>query len=438
MVTHVNDNRQTSGVLNYYPSSARDVSSAEAIRNLNRAQVLDAIRTINPISYSDLVEKVQLSRTTISSIVNEMLEIGLLVKVGQAASTGGRRPMLLGYNPTGKMAVGVTMFDNELLAVTTDMEGCPLKFLRHPWSGQRFDDLVEQMIEMVQELCTQEECQRVVGVGAGMPGVVDVDRGTIVEYVTAGRHMETPIEVRRIMEEALCLPVIVANRSRTAALGELRAGVGRDVRNLIYLSIGRGVVAGIVIGGEIYFGTNFSSGEIGHNTVVPDGPLCGCGNRGCLEMYTSAGSMVARAIAKARSTPTSLLRQAINDGNLQLMTLDIVLDCARQGDPAAREVLDETGVYIGIALSDAVNLLNPEMIVLGGPIGWKAGPLLIEPALREIERHALPMSISCVRLVVGSEGSESAATGAAVLALKNTTIEKIFASPGRLVITPCL
>ncbi len=422
----MNENKLAPGALTYNLSTAKDVSSAEAIRNMNCGQVLEAIRSVNPISYSDLVAKVQLSRTTISSIVNEMLEIGLLNKVGQAASTGGRRPMLLGYNPAGKMAVGVTMFDNELLAVTTDMEGFPLKFIRRPWPGQRFEDLVGQMIEMVQELCTQEECQRVLGVGAGMPGVVDVAKGTIVEYVTAGQHMESPIEVRRMMEESLSLPVIVANRSRTAALGELWAGIGRDARNLIYLSIGRGIVAGIVIGGEIYFGTNFSSGEIGHNTVAPEGPLCGCGNRGCLELYTSASAMVARAIARACATPTSLLRQAVNDGNLQLMTLDIVLDCARQDDAAALEVLNETGVYIGIALSDAVNILNPEMIVLGGPVGWKAGPLLIEPALREIERHALPMSISCVRLVVGSEGSESAAIGAAVLALKSTTIEKIF------------
>ena len=420
-------------MITYNSSQERDISSAEAIRNLNRAQVLEVVRNHSPISHSDLVAMVQLSRATVSSIVSEMLEMGLFVKVGQAASTGGRRPTLLGYHPEARTAVGVTMFDNEIKAVLTDLEGAPLRFLKRPWDGQRFEDLVCQMTETVQELCLPEDFVHVLGVGAGLPGVVDVARGTIVEYVTAGRHMDAPIEARRMMEEALNLPVIVANRSRTAALGEMQVGVGKDVNNLFYLSIGRGIVAGIVFQGDIYFGTNFSAGEIGHNTVVPNGPICGCGNRGCLEMFASDSAIIARVIAKAREVPDSLMRQAVNEGNLQLLTVDIILDCAQQGDPGARNVLNETGVYLGIALSDALNILNPQMIVLGGPIGCKAGALLLEPTIREIERHALPMSLSCVQIVAGSEGTESAAIGAAVLALKNTSIERIFALPAPVV-----
>lgn len=406
----------------------KDISSAEAIRNLNRAQVLDAIRSLHPISYGDLVAKVQLSRTTISSIVNEMFDLGLIVKVGQAASTGGRRPILVGYNPAAKMAVGATMFDNEIKAVLTDLEGAPLKFEKRPWSGTRLEDLVEQMNETVLTVCSAADYSRILGVGVGLPGVVDVAEGRIVEYVTTGRQMDGPIEVRQMMEDALHLPVIVANRSRTAALGEMKMGVGQDVHNLFYLSIGRGIVAGLVFNDDIFLGTNYSAGEIGHNTVVADGALCGCGNHGCLEMYASDRAIVAQAIANARKMPDSLLRQVVRDGNLQMLTLDLILDCARQGDAAALEVINETGKYIGIALSDAINILNPEMIVLGGPIGGKAGLFLLEPITREVERHALPMSLACLQIVSGSEGSESAAIGAAVLAIKSTTIERIFSS----------
>ena len=406
----------------------KEQSSAETIRNLNRSQVLEVFRKTHTISYVDLVEKVTLSRATVASIVNEMLEIGLLQKIGQAASTGGRRPTLLGYHPEAKMAVGVTMFDNEIKAVLTDMEGTPIKLLERPWDGLRFEDLISKMIDAVQDLCASVDPQRLLGVGTGLPGVVDVDHGTIVEYVTARRRIDTPIEVRRVMEEALRLPVIVANRSRTAALGELQVGVGRGMKNLVYLSIGHGIVAGVVLGGDLYFGTNFSSGEIGHNSVAPDGPLCGCGNRGCLEMFASDNAIVARAIEKAREAPHSLLRQEFNN-NLMLFTTDIIFECARQEDPTALEIMNETGMYIGIALSGALNILNPQMVVLGGPIGCKAGRLLLDPMIREVGRHALPMSLSCVQIVSGSENTETATIGAAVLALKNTSIERIFLYP---------
>jgi N-acetylglucosamine repressor len=407
------------------PLQDKDQSSAETIRNLNRAQVLESIRNNPLISYSELVDRIPLSRATVVSIVNELLELGLLQKVGRAVSTGGRPPAMLEYHPEAKLAVGVTMFDNEIKAVLTDIEGSPQKVIERVWEGQRLTDLVYRMTEAVQDVTDSVDQRRLVGVGVGLPGVIDANRGVILEYVTVRRLMDNPIDARQMMEDALHLPVIAANRSRSAALGEIQTGVAQRIKDLIYLSIGRGIVAGIVLGGDLFFGTSFTAGEIGHNTVIAGGPLCGCGNYGCLEMYASESAIVARAISEARSSPNSLLRQMVNS-NLQLISIDLIIECARQGDQAALNIINETGSYIGIALSSALNILNPQMIVLGGPIGCKAGNLLVEPTVREIERHALPTSLSCVKIVAGSENTVSAAIGSAVLMLKNTPVDRIF------------
>jgi N-acetylglucosamine repressor len=406
-------------------ASGEDITSAEAIRAMSRAQVLRALRERAPISRSELAQHVPLSRATISSIVNELLGNGLLQEAGLALSTGGRRPALLSYQPEAKMALGVTIFNNEVIAVLTDLEGHPLRYCTRPWTGLSPEDLIRTMIGVVQEICQSVDCQRILGIGVGLPGVVDVAKGTLEISVSMG-WMGRRVEVRRMMEEALHLPTIVANRSRVAALGELQVGVARGVSNLLYVYIGQGIAAGIVFDDSIYFGASSSAGEVGHNTVVADGPLCQCGNRGCLEIYASENAIIARAIAKARAVPESAMRQVIK-GNPQLLTTDLIMDCARQGDAAALEVLNETGTYLGIALSATLNMLNPQMLVLGGPIGCKAGVLLLEPTVREIERRTLFIPLSAARIVSGSTETEGIAIGAAVLALKHTHINRIFA-----------
>jgi N-acetylglucosamine repressor len=413
-------------------SNERSTSSAEAIRNLSRGEVLDAVRRYSPISRSRLVQEVPLSRATISSIVNEMLDLGLLSEAGLARSTGGRRPTLLEYHPEARTAVGVTMFGAQVTAVLTDLDGRPVERQERQWNGRSPESLVDVMIQTVQDVCALTDRGRVLGVGAGLPGVVDVARGTVVGAVSMGWNGD-PVEARRLMEEAVGLPVIVVNRSRVAALGELRARADRDIRSLVYAFVGQGIVAGIVLDGEIYFGTSFAAGEIGHTTVVADGPLCGCGNHGCLETFASEGAIVARAIARAREVHDSTMHQATG-GNLQLLTLEAIVKCARDGDAAALEVLEETGMYLGIALAGAVNILNPEMLVLGGPVGCSAGDLLLEPVVGELKRRTLSIPLAAVQVVAGSEETERAAIGAAVLVLESAHIEHIFSlgQPGAL------
>jgi len=388
----------------------------------NHIEVWKALRSKAPISLSELTNLVPLSRVTISTIIKEMLQQGLVQSMGFADSTGGRPSALLSYVPTARLAVGVTMFDNEIISVLADLDGQAVKFHRRAWQGTSPESLLTAMAAAVQDLIIDVDRRRLLGVGVGLPGLIDVPSGRLLLCISMG-WLGKPVEARHILEQALDLPVFIANRSRMAALGELQTGVGRGLDSLLYMYLGKGVVAGIALADGIYFGASSSAGEIGHTTVVPDGPLCSCGNRGCLELYTSESSIVARAIAKAREEPQSTLRKETH-GNLQALTLDTVIRCAEQGDPAAIATFADVSSYLGIALSMALNLLNPQMLVLGGPVGSRAGALLLEPTIREIEKRTLPLTLAGTQIVTGSPDQEFAALGAASLVLTSVPVEQ--------------
>ena len=201
--------------------------------------------------------------------------------------------------------------------------------------------------------------------------------------------------------------------------------MGRNVSNLIYFVLDQGIVAGFVINGGLYLGSGSAAGQIGHVSIEPDGPLCRCGNRGCLQLYASEEAILARARAVAREEVTSLLWQN-TDGRVERLTTDLVFEAARQGDASALAVMNEAGAKVGFAIATLINLFDPEMVVLGGTIGTKAGDLLLKPATREAQVRALPRSFQKTRIVTGTLGTNALAIGAAVLAIKNTPISMIF------------
>jgi predicted NBD/HSP70 family sugar kinase len=386
------------------------------------------VRGGQPLALGDLVRQVGLSRATVSAIAREMSQSGLLEPLGPATSSGGRPPTLFRYRPAARFAAGVTLSDSQIIATLTDLEGNPLQFCHVPWQGTDPDQLLAAMAGAVEQIIAGVDRRHVLGVGVGLPGIIDVPSGQVLLCISMG-WLGEPIQAREILSERLGLPVLVANRSRIAALGELRAGAGRGLESLLYMFLGEGVVAGIALAGGIYFGASSSAGEIGHTTVAPGGALCRCGNRGCLELYTSESAILAMAIARAREAPDCQLYQSTR-GNLQALTLATVLACARQGDPPAIAAFNEAGTYLGMALSTALNLLNPQMLVIGGPVGCLAGPLLLEPVMREIQRRTFPLTLSAVRIVTGTSEDQCAALGAAALALDGVGIERIFAEEG--------
>jgi glucokinase len=253
-------------------------------------------------------------------------------------------------------------------------------------------------------------------IGLGTPGLVDMQAGLVKTAVDVG-WFDVPIGA--MAEASLGMPVYVANRSKVGALAELWAGRDQNLQSLIYISIGTGIAAGMVMQGQLYTGANSSAGELGHVTILPDGPLCGCGNRGCLQALASGPAIANRAREQLRHSSRSLLIDLV-EGHPERIIPETVFVAAEAGDALACEVVDTTAVYLGIAIANLINLFNPERIVLGGPVGQR-GQILLEPTRAEAQRRAMAYPLAAAQIVTSTLGPDAGAIGAAVLVLQRAS-----------------
>ncbi len=401
-------------------------SALSALRDINRKKVLDAVRANPVISRTALTGKVRLSRATVSGIVEELIDAGLVEEIGEGDSTGGRPPITLQFQPKGKMAVGVVLLDNNIQTALTDMEGNLLSSLDIPVPNSTPDSMLQCMQQAVENILEGVDRSRVLGVGVGTPGIVNLQTG-IIALSTSKRWLNGDIHVKDILEAQLGLPVHVTNRSRVAALGECKVGVGRGLSSLIYLFLGQGIVAGIVMDSQLFFGSSFGSGEIGHISIYPDGPLCACGNHGCLEVYATEEALLARAREAARKSQDNRLQTSVG-GSLERLTIDHVLQAAHEGNSLVLSILRDAGIGVGIAVATLINLFNPEMVVIGGPLGCSAGNFLLQSVIEEAKRRTLPRLFVRAQIVSGISCTYAEAIGAAVLAVSQSPVDAFFAN----------
>jgi glucokinase len=245
--------------------------------------------------------------------------------------------------------------------------------------------------------------------------------GVIKTAVDVG-WFEVPI--RAMVEAKLGWPTFVANRSKVGALAEYWHDNKSGIKELIYISIGTGISAGILHQGELFIGVNSSAGELGHVTILPDGPQCGCGNRGCLQQLASEPAIADRARARLRDGRDTLLKTLVGNSP-ERVTAELVFQAAEQHDPLAVELVNETARYLGIAIAMLVNLFNPQSVVLGGPVG-QFSRVMLTPLLEEVRKRALAYPLSATQIVTSALGMDASAIGAAVLVLQRAS-ELIFA-----------
>jgi glucokinase len=226
--------------------------------------------------------------------------------------------------------------------------------------------------------------------GLGMPGPLDLERGRAVFLANLPGWDDTPIVEPLVA--ALGLPVALINDARAFTLAELELGAGAGVRDMVGITLGTGVGGGVVVGGQLLLGLNGNVGEIGHQTLVPDGPPCGCGNRGCLEAFAS-GPAIAREAGMA--------------------TPEQVFEAARSGDRRASDVLERAGAFLGIGIANILTCVGPERVVIGGGVA-AAGDRILEPARRELHRRMRAVPLDRVAIVPATLGIAAGAIGAAL------------------------
>jgi predicted NBD/HSP70 family sugar kinase len=366
--------------------------------------VIDALRAEPVISRADIARRTGLSRSTVSTLVADLLAHGLVVERDGGGTVahgehGGRPPILLSFDPSGGAAVGIDFGHSHVRVVVSDLASNLLAERRVALDTDHdAQDGLDAAASLVEDALAAAgvDRARVVGAGVGLPGPIEQPSGLVGSAailpgwvgVTAAEEMRTRLD----------LPIAVDNDANLGALAEAAFGAARDARDLVYLKVSSGIGAGLILNGRLYRGADGLAGELGHRLVDPGGRVCRCGNRGCLETVASSGALLAA------------LRPEHGDD----LTVEGMLALARGGDAAAREVLWDAGRALGSAAADLLNLLNPRLVVVGGELA-DAGELLLEGMRASIAEAALPPAASHARIVTGVLGLRAPVLGAVAL-----------------------
>ena len=386
----------------------------QAIKQSNRVTVLDFIRHNEPVSRRGISRDLEISPTTASTAVSDLINMNLIREIGQGVSTGGRRPILLEINPKGGTVISVDVasaFDRRIIrAGALDLKSNILIEIKHEHHIGSNETMLAAIRGIIHELIASPdvELQEAVAIGISVPGLVNAETGELVF---------TNINVKQLrlgplLTDEFQAPVLVQNSEDAAALGEYRFGVGQGATSLVYLSIGAGVGAGFVVNGRIYQHGRTSAGEIGHITVQPDGPVCGCGNRGCLSALVSSEMLV-------QSVQTALEEgHVVDTAVLNPDTLDIhqIMAAAQTGEPLCQDVVTQASEWVGMTVANIINFLNPEVIVFGGEL-FEENTYFFSLVKQVARRRALPDYMNTVCLTQSSLGRRAGLQGVAVLAL---------------------
>jgi glucokinase-like ROK family protein len=400
----------------------------EDVRTSNRTLLLAIARERRTVSRPELVERSGLSVATAYGIADELQRAGVLVDAGSGESNGGRRPQLLRFEPSARFALGVEMGERDIHAVLTDLDGRIVQRDRRSTANTAVPAVVEAVSACVRRLAPLAPPGRILGLGFAAPGLVDMDAGVVRGAAGYDWHN---VPFGALLTQDSGLPVYLANRSKAAALGEFYRGGGVGAQFLVYLYVGQGIAAGFVQGGDLYGGVNSSAGEVGHIAVERDGLLCGCGNRGCLHTVASGMALLeqARSHLRTHAGDSDLLRKRCGGDLARLTTVDLA-EASRAGDVLATALVRESGRYIGLATATMVNLLNPDRLIIGGPLA-AAGPTFFDAVREEARRHALAVPFSAAEVRLSTLGSDAGSIGAAALVLRRAE-ESLWARTGAL------
>jgi glucokinase len=268
--------------------------------------------------------------------------------------------------------------------------------------------LIKQIVGQVHELRQADGTFHTLGVGVGIPALVSRNASHI--SISPAIPYLNGAEFKTQLEQSLQLPVWLENDANVGAYGEMLMGAAVGVNNFIYIAIGTRVGAAVVLDGKIFHGTSGYAGELGHVSVDPEGKKCSCGGTGCLEKYVSAPSIAQRVEERISLNPSSALK-IITD---RPVTAQDVSAAALVGDRMAGVIISEVGRYLGMAIANVINLLNPEMVVLGGGL-IEAGDVLLKPTIEEVKRRALSPCYDDCRIIPGSLGTTAGVIGASLL-----------------------
>jgi N-acetylglucosamine repressor len=357
-------------------------ATQQQTKTYNSRLVLKTIYDRGRTSRAEVARLTHLTRTTISDIVADLQEKGLVEEVGMGQSLGGRTPILLSVIDDARHIISVDLANDELRGAVVNLRNRVIATICLPTNNRTGSEALALVYELLDRLMYATD-RSILGIGIGTPGLVDTPRGVVLRAVNLDWR---DLPLGSLLQERYGLPVYVANDSQLAALAQYMFGGEQYGSSLVMLKIGHGVGAGIVLNSQLFQGDGYGAGEVGHLVVVEGGQQCRCGNFGCLETVVSAPAMKARARALAAEHPGSVLH-GMDPGR---ETGAVEINHAFQaGDAAARQLVLETGRYLGMAVANLVGTLNVRRVVIMGELARFGTPLL-EVIREEVLRRALP------------------------------------------------
>jgi predicted NBD/HSP70 family sugar kinase len=372
-----------------------------------RARVFGVLGETGAVSRADLARRTRLAASTVSAVIAELQAAGIVTESAagadpRPAGAMGRPPVLVAMHRNAGVAIGLDFGKRHVRVVVSD--------LAHQILAERHDELhadlpaaaaIAHATGLVDEVLTEAnaDLDEVVGVGMGLPGPVQSPTGELGDSTILPGWVG--VRAAEAMSHALGRAVEVENDANLGALSEWMWGAGRAAEYMAYLKVATGIGAGFIIRGRPYAGTSGTAGEIGHTVIDPRGPICRCGNRGCLETVAGSAAILA----------------ALHDTFPADVTIGEVIACARDGHTESVEAIAGAGTAIGTAVATLCNLFNPERIVVGGDLA-AAGSVLLDPLREAMRRGAVRAAADDVSVVEGTLGERAEVLGAVALVLR--------------------
>ncbi len=378
-----------------------------SLREGNRKRVIDALRTRGVASRAELARITGLSRSTISTIVSDLVDSGLAgERDGQpdGEAHAGRPPVMVSLNSSAGLALGIDFGHRHLRVAVSDLAH---QVLAERWREMDVDHSAEEGLdaaaEFVEEVLADAgvESGRVIGVGMGLPAPINRATGAVLAASILPGWVG--IDAAAEASARLGMPVQVENDANLGALAELVSGAAKGKSEVAYIKASSGIGAGLISNGRLQHGVSGTAGEVGHTVIAEGGPVCRCGNRGCLETLASSRA-IARLLSASRNEEISSRR---------------LLELCAAGDAAAQRLIGDAGRAIGIAVANLCNLLNPQCVIVGGDLSG-AGEALLGPLRETARRNAIPSAVEDLEIVAGVLGERAELLGALALVMQES------------------
>jgi predicted NBD/HSP70 family sugar kinase len=406
-VVSAHRNRGGSTGLGQSVARARTINVRD-LRKSNRARVLVELYMNGPMTRLEIGAAAEVSAATVSNLVGELITQGVVMEAGVEESEGGRPRVLLQVNANYANVIGVDVGET---AVLTEVFDLGLQVLASHTSAPKsalrdLDEVVALILGGIERVVADSgvEPESILGVGVGVPGLVERGDDAVVHSQTVGWD---GVPLGEMLRAGTSLPLVIDNGAKAFGQAEKWFGAAREAQNAIILLLGGGAGTAIITDGELYRGSSSSAGEWGHTTVTANGRICRCGASGCLEAYIGAAAVASRYDELSGSSEPVAREDVVSR--------IVAIAAAGPDDRAAAQLLEETAVYVGTGIADLINLFNPERIVVGGWMGALLGPKLL-PRVREVAAdHALRLPFRQVEIVAAELGRDAVALGAATL-----------------------